>query len=210
MASYPGYQRIRLQPYDFLRMFGDPADPPEPKRWLQVNASLAKNSQKSLARFLLEINCYARMVTGRRNPWAIEQLDDDRGTAKETFDIIWPLFGQCIAGLHHKKNVRLLAIDSVGDAEDDTYTVPTSLFSFRQNEWPTSLYFPAVHACPSLVPQNVLDTVLAFQSVAASTLAARRMMLGDKAAEQPEAEDLTTESRVERKSGKNTTRRRIN
>ena len=57
LASFPGYQKIRLPPYDFHRMYGDPTDPPDARHWLQINASLAKPSQKSLCRFLLEINC---------------------------------------------------------------------------------------------------------------------------------------------------------
>ena len=194
-APFPGYQQIRVAPYDFEQTYGALSDPPDGRRWLQVNESLTKPSQKALVRFLLEINCYASTITNLPNPWAGSQEAVDRGSGQDTFDTFFPLFGQCIAGLYRKKYVRLLAIDSVGDVEDDTYTVPSYLFAFQQAEWPATLYFPAVHACPSMVPQKVIDRVLAFQSVAAATLARRRLALGDEEAERRDAEDLTTAER---------------
>ena len=194
-TSFPGYQKVRVPPYDFGRMYGNPTDPPDGKHWLQINASLPKPSQKSMCRFILEINCYAVQITNQPNPWAMHQEADERGSGQDTFDALWPLFGRCIAGLYRKKYVRLLAIDSVGDVEDDTYTIPSSLFAFHQAEWPATLYFPAVHACPSMVPPQIIDIVLAFQSVAADTLAKRRLQLGGRAAEDLDAEDLTTGER---------------
>ena len=194
-AAFPGYQQIRLAPYDFEKAYGAPSDPPDGRRWLQVNESLSKPTQKALARFLLEMTCYASTITNRPNPWTGAQETEDRGSGQDTFDTFFPLFGRCIMGLYRKKHVRLLAIDSVGDVEDDSYTVPSYLFAFQQAEWPATLYFPAVHACPSMVPQKVIDTVLSFQSIAADTLARRRLALGDEEAERRGAEDLTTAER---------------
>ena len=134
-------------------------------------------------------------ITNLETPWAIHQAADERGSGQDTFEALWPLIGRCIAGLYRKKYLRLLAIDSVGDVEDDTYTIPSYLFAFHQAEWPATLYFPAVHACPSMVPTTIIDAVLAFQAVAADTLAARRLALGDEIAEQMDAAELTTGER---------------
>ena len=46
-----------------------------------------------------------------------------------------------------------------------------------------------------MVPTAIIDAVLAFQAVAADTLAQRRLALGDEVAEQMGAEDLTTAER---------------
>ena len=151
-----------MTPYDFRRLYGAPTDPPDGKQWLQINASLSKPFQKFLGRFLLEVNCYAVNITNLENPWIIHQEADERGSGQATFDALWPLFGRCVAGLYRKKYLRLLAIDSVGDVEDDTYTVPSYLFAFHQAEWPATLYFPAVQACPSMVPPEIIDVVLSF------------------------------------------------
>ena len=95
------------------------------------------------------------------------------------------MFAECIAGLYRTKHVRLIAIDTVGDIEDDTYTVPTGLFSFRQNEWPATLYFPATRACPSIVPESVLEAVLAFQAATVT----KRYAIGDRTAEELNTRD---------------------
>ena len=96
-----------------------------------------------------------------------------------------------MTGLYRTRMVRFMAIDSVGDVEDNTYTIPTGLFTFRQEEWPVTLYFPAARACPSLVPEKVLDVVLTFQALTVT----KRYPLGDRKPGEPEPEDLTSKAR---------------
>ena len=55
--------------------------------------------------------------------------------------------------------------DSVGEMEDDTYTIPMELFAFRQVEWPVSLYFPISRSCPAIIPDRIMQAVVAFRSM---------------------------------------------
>ena len=155
------YWRIRSPPFDFVQHFGNSNNH---SHWLQVNASAPKQATRRLLRFLTEVNCYARLKTKEKLPWGAED-HGAQGSHARVYNEKWPLFADCLAALYQTRYVRLLTADVVGEnTEADVYCVPMELYTFRQVEWPVSLYFPISRSCPGIMPPKVLEAVTIFQS----------------------------------------------
>ena len=194
MAGAVVYNRIRVPPYNFEKFFGRLADDADKAQWLQVNQSIPKASMRKVARFLTEVTCYASLMTRSPNPWDLSDVVDlshgtKYGTSERTFQELYPIFEKSVAALYQKRYLRLIAPDSVGEDETDTFTVPSSLYEFRQAEWPPTLFFPASTTCPTLMPDAMLEAVLL-----AKRQVITRLALGNisGAVEDPEAMTGTT------------------
>ena len=163
-AGSIAYNRIRVPPFNLGDQYKDLSAEANKKTLLQVNPSIPKENMRRVARFLLEINCYACTLTGLSDPWHMPDDDDGKqtfGKIDDTFQKHYPLFTKCVAALYQKTHLRMMQPDSVADVEKDTYTVPPFLFSFRQKEWPQTLWFPASNHCRNLMPDPMLEAVLA-------------------------------------------------
>ena len=86
---------------------------------------------------------------------------------ESNFRTWWPLFAKCVSALVRQRHLRMLASDAVGPIEDNTFTVPLFLFTFRTVEWPSDLYFPAVKICPSGLPRSAMEAVIAHERLRA-------------------------------------------
>ena len=197
MAGAVVYNRIRVPPYNFEKFFGRLADGADKVQWLQVNQSIPKASMRKVARFLTEVTCYASLMTRSANPWDLSDVAElshgaKWGSSERTFQELFPIFEKSVAALYQKRYLRLIAPDSVGEDETDTFTVPSSLYEFRQLEWPPTLYFPMSTTCPTLMPDAMLETVLL-----AKQQVITRLALGGSSGAVDDSEAMTGTTRRE-------------